>query len=132
VQDLSAVKDSSPPVLEDHMARQVRRFSAAQEKKEKDAVKKRRNRKILEREALIKRCHKQRLEGLPEESLPKTASREEDDDNDDGDDDAESWYDTATTLAHLPDVRSLQEPVGGGLTSQALRAASTPIEGKEE
>jgi hypothetical protein len=55
VQDLTAVKDSLPPVLEDHAARQVRCFSTAQERKEKNAVKKQRNRKILECEALIKR-----------------------------------------------------------------------------
>jgi hypothetical protein len=54
VQDLSVVKDSPPPVPEDRVARQVRRFSATQEKKEKDAAKKWRNRKILERGALIK------------------------------------------------------------------------------
>jgi hypothetical protein len=42
------------------------------------------------------------------------ASGEEDDDDDD---DAESQYDTVTTLAHLPDVRFLQEPVSGGSTS---------------
>jgi hypothetical protein len=70
VQDLTAVKDSPPLVPEDHAARQVRCFSVSQEKKEKDAAKKRRNRKILEREALIKRRHKQRLEGLPEEESP--------------------------------------------------------------
>jgi hypothetical protein len=40
--------------------------------------------------------------------------REKDDDDDD---DVESWYDTVTALAHLPDVRSLQEPVGRGSTS---------------
>jgi hypothetical protein len=56
VQDLSAVKDLLPPVPEDHAARQVRRLFAAQEKKEKDTAKTRRNRKILEREALRK-CH---------------------------------------------------------------------------
>jgi hypothetical protein len=32
---------------------------------------------------------------------------------------------------HLPEVRSLQGPVGGGSTSQASRAASAPIEGEE-
>jgi hypothetical protein len=31
----------------------------------------------------------------------------EEDDNDSEDDDTGSWYDTATFLAHLPDVRSL-------------------------
>jgi hypothetical protein len=79
----------------------------AQEKKEKDAAKKRCNWKILEREALIKRRRKQRLEGLSEESPSEMASEEEGDDDDDDDDDAESRYDTMTTLAHLPDVRSL-------------------------
>jgi hypothetical protein len=85
----------------------VRRFSTAQEKKEKDAVKKRRNRKILECEALIKRCHKQRLEGLSKEESPSETASEEEGDDDDNDDDAKSRYNTATTLAHLPDVRSL-------------------------
>jgi hypothetical protein len=42
-----------------------------------------------------------------EESLSEMALEEEDDDDDSNDDDAELWYDTATTLAHLPDVRSL-------------------------
>jgi hypothetical protein len=131
VQDLTVAKDSLPPVPEDHVARQVRCFAAAQEKKDKDAVKKQRSRKILEREALIKRCRKQRLEGLPEEESPSEMTSGEEDDDDD-DDDAELRYDTATTLAYLPDVRFLQEPVGGGSTSQASRVASAPIEGEEE
>jgi hypothetical protein len=41
VQDLSAVKVSRPPVLEDRTAREARRLSAAQKKEEKDATKKR-------------------------------------------------------------------------------------------
>jgi hypothetical protein len=58
----------------------------AQEKKEKDATKKQCNRKILEREALIKCRHQQRLEGLSEEESPsKMASEEEDEDSDDND-----------------------------------------------
>jgi hypothetical protein len=106
VQDLSAVKDSLPPVPEDHAARQVRHLSAAQEKKEKDAVKTRRKRKIHEREALLKCRRRQRLEGLPiEESPSEMASEEEDEDSEE--DDAGSWYDTVTFLAHLPDLRSL-------------------------
>jgi hypothetical protein len=40
VQDLSAIKDSSPLVPEDRTARQVRCFSVAQKKKEKDVMKK--------------------------------------------------------------------------------------------
>jgi hypothetical protein len=66
----------------------------------------RRNRKILECEVLIKHRCQQRLEGLPEEESPsEMASEEEDDDSDNND--AGSWYDTATFLAHLSDVRSL-------------------------
>jgi hypothetical protein len=54
MQDLSAVKDSRPPVPEDHAAREARHISAAQKKGEKDAAKKRQIRKALEREALNK------------------------------------------------------------------------------
>jgi hypothetical protein len=51
---------------------------------------------------LKKRRRQQSLDGLPlEESLSETVSGE---DEDSGDDDAGSWYDTATSLAHLPDV----------------------------
>jgi hypothetical protein len=57
---------------------------------------------------------------------------EEDEDEDSDDNGAESRYDTASFLAHLPDMRSLQGPVGGGSTSQASRAASTPVEREEE
>jgi hypothetical protein len=131
MQDLSAVKDSPPPVPKDRVARQVRRLSAAREKKEKDVVKTRRNRKIHERKALLKHYRQQRLEGLPKEESPsEMASEEEDDDNDDND--ARSWYDIMTFLVHLPDVQSLQGPVGRGSTSQASRVALAPIEGEEE
>jgi hypothetical protein len=131
MQDLFAVKDLPPPVPEDRVARQVRRLSVAQEKKEKDVVKTRRNRKIREHEVLLKRCRQQRLEGLPEEESPsEMASEEEDDDSDDND--AGSWYDIVTFLVHLPNVRSLQGPIGRGSTSQASRVASAPVEGEEE
>jgi hypothetical protein len=106
MKDLSAAKDSPPPVLEDRIARQVRRLSVAQEKKEKDATKMRCNRKIHERKALLKHRRQQRLEGLPKEESPsKMASEEEDGDSDE--DDAGSQYDTMTFLAHLLDVGSL-------------------------
>jgi hypothetical protein len=36
-----------------------------------------------------------------------------------------------TSLAHLPDVRPLLEPIGGS-TSQASREVSAPIEGEGE
>jgi hypothetical protein len=52
------VKDSTPPVPEDPAAREVRHLSVAQEKKEKDIAKMRRNRKLRERAALLK-CHRQ-------------------------------------------------------------------------
>jgi hypothetical protein len=54
MQDLSAVKDSPPPVSEDRAAQEVRCLSVAQEKKEKDAMKMRHNRKIHERATLLK------------------------------------------------------------------------------
>jgi hypothetical protein len=53
-------------------------------------------------------------------------------DEDSGDDDAGSRYDTVTFLAHLPDVRPLLEPIGGGSTSQASREVSAPVEGQGE
>jgi hypothetical protein len=127
------VKYSRPLVLEDRAAREVRRLSVAQKKKDKDATKKRQVKKALEREALNRRHRQQRLEGLPVEESPSEMASEDDDDDDDSDDSgAESRYDTVTFLAHLPDVRSLQGPVGGGLTSQALRAALAPVEGEEK
>jgi hypothetical protein len=130
VQDLTVVKDSPPSVLEDHATREVRSLSAAREK-EKDVAKTWHDRKICEREVLLKHRHQQRLEGLPKEESPsESASEEEGDDSDDND--ARSRYNTVTFLAHLPDVRSLQGPVGGGSTSQASRAASVLVEGEEE
>jgi hypothetical protein len=88
VQDLSVVKESRPPVLEDRATREARRLLAAQKKEEKDAAKKHQVQKTLEREALKKRRRQQSLEGLPlEESPSETVSGE---DEDSGDDDTES------------------------------------------
>jgi hypothetical protein len=53
-------------------------------------------------------------------------------DEDSGNDDAGSRYNTVTFLAHLPDVRPLLEPIGGGSTSQASREVSTLVEGEGE
>jgi hypothetical protein len=83
---------------------------AAQKKEEKDAAKKRQVRKALEQEALKKRRHQQSLDGLPLEESPSEMVSEEDEDS--GDDDARSRYDTATSLAHLPNVRPLLSPLG--------------------
>jgi hypothetical protein len=55
MQDLSAVKDSRLPVLEDRTAQEARHISVAQKKGEKDTVKKHQVRKALEHEALNKR-----------------------------------------------------------------------------
>jgi hypothetical protein len=129
VQDLSAVKESRPPVLEDRAAREARRLSAAQKKEEKDATKKRQVKKALEREALKKRHRQQSLEGLPIEESPSETASVEDEDSED--DDVGSRYDTATFLAHHPDVRPLLEPVGGS-TSQVSREVSAPVEGEGE
>jgi hypothetical protein len=52
VQDLSAVKESRPPVPEDQASREARRLSAAQKKEEKDVAKKRQVKTALEHEAL--------------------------------------------------------------------------------
>jgi hypothetical protein len=70
VQDLSAVKESRPPVLEDQAAQEARRLSAAQKKEEKDVAKKCQVKKALEREALNKHRRQQSLEGLPIEESP--------------------------------------------------------------
>jgi hypothetical protein len=132
MKDLSAVKDSWPLVLEDRAAREARRVSVAKKKEEKDTTKKRQIRKALEREALNKRHRQQSLEGLPIEESPSETASVEDEDEGSDDDDAGSRYDTVTFLAHLPDVRPLLEPIGGGSTSQASRAVSMPVKGEEE
>jgi hypothetical protein len=51
VQDLSTVKETWPPVLEDRVAQEARRLLVAQ-KEEKDAAKKHQVRKALEQEAM--------------------------------------------------------------------------------
>jgi hypothetical protein len=128
VQDLSVVKESRLPVPEDRAAREARCLLVSQKKEEKDAAKKRQVQKTLEREALKKHRHQQSLEGIPlEESPSETISGE---DEDSGDDDTGSWYDTATFLAHLPDVRPLLEPVGGQLPRRRGKSWR-PSRGKE-
>jgi hypothetical protein len=115
MQDLSAVKESRPLVLEDHAAQEARHLSVVQKKGETNAAKKRQVRKALEREALNKHCRQQSLEGLHIEESPSEMDSGEDEDSDD--DDAGSRYDTMTFLAYLPDVRPLLESIGGGSTS---------------
>jgi hypothetical protein len=111
VQDLSAVKETRPLVPEDRVAQETRHLLAAQKKDEKDAAKKRQVLKALEQETLKKRRRQQSLDGLPLEESPSETVSGEDDDS--GNDNAWSWYDTVTSLAHLPNVRPLLEPIGG-------------------
>jgi hypothetical protein len=81
MQDLSAVKESRPPLSEDRAAREARCLSVAQKKEEKDTAKKRQVKKALEREALKKRCRQQSLEGLSIEESPSEMVSREDEDN---------------------------------------------------
>jgi hypothetical protein len=60
---------------------------------------------------LKKRHLQQSLDGLPLEESPSEMVLEDDDDNDD--DDTWSQYDTATSLAYLPNVWPFLEPIGG-------------------
>jgi hypothetical protein len=113
VQDLSAVKETQPPLPEDQPAREVRRHQASQKKKAKDTAKKRQIRKAKEKEALKKLRRQQSLDGLPLEESPSETVSGEDDDDSDGDDDGLSRYDAATGLADLPDVHPFLEPIGG-------------------
>jgi hypothetical protein len=104
------VKETRPLVPEDRVAWEARRLLVAQ-KEEKDATKKRQVCKTLEQEALKKRHRQQSLDGLPLEESPSETVSEEDDDSDN--DNAWSRYDTATSLADLPDVCPFLEPIGG-------------------
>jgi hypothetical protein len=131
VQDLLAVKETRPPLLEDQPTWEVRRHQASQKKKAKDAAKKRQIRKVKEKEALKKLRCQQSLDGLPLEESPSKMVSGEDDDDSDGDDDALSRYDATTGLADLPDVRPFLEPIGGS-TSQASGSASVLVEVVEE
>jgi hypothetical protein len=57
VQDLSAVKETWPPLPKDQLAWDARRLLASQQKKAKDTAKKCQIRKAKEQEALKKRRH---------------------------------------------------------------------------
>jgi hypothetical protein len=111
VQDLLAVKETRPLVPEDRVTQETRHLLAAQKKDEKDAAKKRQVLKALEQETLKKRRRQQSLDGLSLEESPSETVSGEDDDS--GNDNAWSWYDTVTSLAHLPNMRPLLEPIGG-------------------
>ena len=61
------MRDSPPPVPEDARRRATNRAYAEVQKKKKDAKEARRNKKILEREALEKCRRRQKQDGLPVE-----------------------------------------------------------------
>jgi len=77
------VRDSPPPVPEDARRRAANRAHAEAQKK-KDAKEARRNKKILEREALEKRHRRQKQDGLPMELSPSPSLSEDSLDDDDG------------------------------------------------
>ena len=78
------VQDSPPPVPEDARRRAANRAHAEAQKKKKDAKEARRNKKILEREALEKRHRRQKQDGLPMELSPSPSLSEDSLDEDDG------------------------------------------------
>jgi hypothetical protein len=82
------VKETRPPLLEDQPVRDARCLLASQQKKAKDAAKKRQIHKAKEREELKKRRRQQSLDGLPLEESPTETVSGENDDNSDRDDDA--------------------------------------------
>jgi hypothetical protein len=117
-QDLSALREMRPPVLEDRPAREARRRHASKKKQVKETAKKRLIRKAKEVEALKKLWRQQAIDGVPlAESPSETVSGEDDDDSDGEDNDALSRYEAATGLGDLPDIRPLLEPVGGSSSS---------------
>jgi hypothetical protein len=117
-QDLSALRETRPPVPEDRPAREARRQHASQKKQVKESAKKRQLRKAKEAEALKKLRRQQAIDGVPlAESPSETVSGEDDDDSDGEDDDALSRYEAATGLGDLPNIRPLLEPVGGSSSS---------------
>ena len=92
------VRASPPPVPEDARRLAANRAHAEAQKKKKDAKEARRNKKILEREALEK-CHRrQKQDGLPVELSPSPSLSEDSLDEDDGIERGRGPRD------HLPDV----------------------------
>ena len=92
------VRDSPPPVPKDARRRVANRAHAEAQKKKKDAKEARRNKKILEREALEKRRRRQKQDGLPVELSPSPSLSEDSLDEDDGIERGRG------PLDHLPDV----------------------------
>ena len=77
------MRDSLPPIPEDARRRAANRAYAEAQKKKKDAKEARRNKKILEREALEKHRRRQKQDGLPVELSPSPSLSEDSLDDDD-------------------------------------------------
>ena len=92
------MRSSPPPVPEDARRRAINRAHADAQKRRKDAKAAKRMKHLLVREALDKRRHQQRKDGLPlEESPSMSLSTEASDGNDKGEV-------GRGPLDHLPDV----------------------------
>ena len=74
------MRDSPPPVPEDARRRAANRAHAEAQKK-KDARAAKRDKKILEREALEKRRQRQKQDGLPVELSPSPSLLEDSEDD---------------------------------------------------
>ena len=92
------VRSSPPPIPEDARRRAANRAHAEAQKKKKDARAAKRDKKILEREALEKRRRRQKQDGLPVELSPSPSPSENSSDEDSGIEGGRG------PLDHLPDV----------------------------
>jgi hypothetical protein len=73
------VRDSEPPVPEDHERWERNHLLAEEQKQKKDATKRRRDETIRVREALEKRRRQQERDGLPREESPSEPDSDDED-----------------------------------------------------
>ena len=92
------MRASPPPVPEDARRRAANRAHAEAQKKKKDAMAAKRDKKILKREALEKSCWRQKQDGLLVELSPSPSLSEDSLGEDDGIERGRG------PLDHLPDV----------------------------
>ena len=92
------VRSSPPPVPEDAGRRAINHAHVDVQKRRKDAKAAKRMKHLLVREALDKRRHQQRKDGLPLEESPSTSLSTEASDGNDKDEGGRG------PLDHLPDV----------------------------
>jgi hypothetical protein len=75
------VKHSEPPVPEDHEQRERNHLLAEEQKRKKDATKRKRNKNIHVRDALEKRHRQQARDRLPREESPSKLNSDDEDFN---------------------------------------------------